>query len=288
MLCIMIKSMNIKFLCFKVLVPLLLEGVHKYNLQETFEATVKGFVNGVDVCESLGSKETITSHSLRSLCKTVLGDTNPDTNSASDRSKVLVQILAKICSNTEGGDKPSGVGSIDASKLMHVVTSVEEEASKLKHLKGMLDTQGTLRPIFEHQLKQKRAVRDRALVLRRLVAESGLDYKAVESVYEKAKAASSEDSSEEKLDEELKSELKSKVCEEASDEDVDELAALFKEHFSKKPTEQSDLKSSTTSSHSPKRFQQHNYYRKQNQQKRPSKAKQEKDSTATASAEAHE
>ena len=32
--------------------------------------------------------------SLRSLCKTVLGDTNPDTNSASDRSKVLIKVFS--------------------------------------------------------------------------------------------------------------------------------------------------------------------------------------------------
>ena len=34
-----------------------------------------------------------TSHSLRSLCKTVLLDTNPTTASASDRSRVLIQII---------------------------------------------------------------------------------------------------------------------------------------------------------------------------------------------------
>merc|ERR1719414_1182160 len=30
----------------KVLVPLLLEAIHKYNLSEQFEATVTGFING--------------------------------------------------------------------------------------------------------------------------------------------------------------------------------------------------------------------------------------------------
>ena len=43
----------------------------------------------------------------------------------------------------------------------------------------MLGTQGTLRPIFEGELRQKRIVRERAMALRKKVAESGLDYKAL-------------------------------------------------------------------------------------------------------------
>ena len=52
-----------------------------------------GFVNGVAVVENLGKDFSITSYSLRSLCKTVLSDTNPTTASASDRSQVLIQII---------------------------------------------------------------------------------------------------------------------------------------------------------------------------------------------------
>ena len=69
----------------KVLVPLLLEALYKYNLLPAFTNVVKGFCNTSTVVSELGDKEKITSLSLRSLCKTVLGDTNLPTNSATDR-----------------------------------------------------------------------------------------------------------------------------------------------------------------------------------------------------------
>ena len=45
--------------------------------------------------------------------------------------------------------------------------------------------QGTLRPIFESQLKQKRLVRTRAMDLRRIMAEAGLNYEATEAAFKK-------------------------------------------------------------------------------------------------------
>ncbi len=72
----------------KVLVPLLLEAVSKYNLADEFSAVVKGFVNGVSLVQRFGDMQRVTSFSLRSLCKTVLGDTNPNTSTALDRCKV--------------------------------------------------------------------------------------------------------------------------------------------------------------------------------------------------------
>jgi maternal-effect protein exuperantia len=72
----------------KVLVPLLLEALVKYNLVEEFCSVVKGFVNGAAVVQKYGDMQKVTSFSLRSLCKTVLADTNPNTSTASDRCKV--------------------------------------------------------------------------------------------------------------------------------------------------------------------------------------------------------
>jgi len=208
----------------KFLVPLLLEAVHKYQLFDQFQATVKGFVNGVHVVEKLGSKDVITSYSLRSLCKTVLGDTNPDTNSASDRSEVLIQILAKVTSGTDE-NSTTAAGAVDSSQLASVVTSVQEEVGQLKDLKGMLDTQSSLRPIFEARLKQKkRSVRDRAMTLRKLVAESGLDFKAVQDAFT-AKTEGDGDG-----EGALKEVLKAKIPD-AVDEDVDDLAEIVREYF---------------------------------------------------------
>ena len=167
--------------------------------------------------EKFGDKEKITSNSLRSLCKTVLNDTNPTTASASDRSKVVVNILGAILPGKNSG-------SVDASKLSEVATLVDTEEDELRQLKGMLGTQGTLRPIFEGQLRQRRSVRERAMSLRKLVAESGLDYKAVSELYKSA-------GEEEDATAKLKPVLKEKLMSSATDADVDELIVLLGAHF---------------------------------------------------------
>lgn len=160
----------------KVLVPLLLEALCKYDLLTQFTATVKGFCNSTDAISALGNQEKITSLSLRSLCKTVLGDTNIPTNSATDRSRVLVDILAEV---TQGEGKV-----VDSAKVAKYTQTVENEQEQLKMLKDVLGTQGTLRPIFESQLRQKRLVREKALNLRRLIAEADLDYSALKSAHD--------------------------------------------------------------------------------------------------------
>ena len=82
--------------------------------------------------------------------------------------------------------------------------------------------QGTLRPIFEGQLRQRRSVRERAMTLRKLVAESGLDYKALEDLYVSK-------------DIEVKPALKEKLSSSVSDADLDELIALLDGHFRPAP-----------------------------------------------------
>jgi len=190
----------------KVLVPLLLEALYKYNLLPAFTNVVKGFCNTSTVVSELGDKEKITSLSLRSLCKTVLGDTNLPTNSATDRCRVLVDILAAVT----GGEN----SLINVDKIIQYTQTVQSEESQLKSLKDVLGTQGTLRPIFESQLKQKRLVRERAMNLRRTIAEAGLDYSALESAYK--------DGSIRKKLEPTK----------APTDDIDEIVKLIDEHFS--------------------------------------------------------
>merc|ERR1712106_494499 len=127
-----------------------------------------------------GDKEKITSLSLRSLCKTVLGDTS----------------------------------LVNVDKIIKFTQTVQSEESQLKSLKDVLGTQGTLRPIFESQLKQKRLVRERAMNLRRTIAEAGLDYTALEAAFK--------DGSIRKKLEPTK----------APTDDIDEIVKLIEEHFS--------------------------------------------------------
>jgi len=191
----------------KVLGPLLLEALYKYHLLDSFTAVVKGFCNSSAAISALGDSSKITSLSLRSLCKTVLGDTSLPTSSV-DRCTALFSILARVTSQDGGGSD-----LISGGKLLPFSSSVTEEEHQLSQLKSVLGTQGTLRPIFESQLKQKRLVRERAMNLRRLVAEAGFEYAGL-------KVAVKEGT--------LSSELEAAG---AVKEDVEEIERLVREHF---------------------------------------------------------
>ena len=80
-------------------------------------------------CHVLGDKDVITSLSLRSLCKTVLGDTGLSTASAVDRSQVLVNIVTNI----------TGTGHMD--KIIKFCNSVSSEENQLTSLKNVLGNQ---------------------------------------------------------------------------------------------------------------------------------------------------
>jgi len=135
----------------------------------------------------------------------VLGDTSLPTASALERSEVLVRIMVNI---TEGE------GEVTADKIVKFCSSVSSEEEQLQSLKHVLGTQGTLRPIFESLLKQKRLVRNRAMSLRRTVAEAGLDYEAL--------GAAVRDGS-------LRKTLEATG---ATEEDIGEMVKLIEEHFS--------------------------------------------------------
>merc|ERR1711874_504732 len=100
-----------------------------------------------------------------------------------------------------------------AGKLLPFSSSVTEEELQLSQLKSVLGTQGTLRPIFESQLKQKRLVRERAMNLRRTIAEAGLDYSALEAAFK---------------DGSIRNKLESTK---APTDDIDEIVKLIEEHF---------------------------------------------------------
>ena len=78
---------------------------------------------------------------------------------------------------------------------------------------GEVGPQGTLRPIFESQLKQRRLVRERAMALRRTLAEAGLDYSSIAASLEAGRLASRLEAAG------------------AAGEDVAEIVKLVQEHF---------------------------------------------------------
>ena len=78
---------------------------------------------------------------------------------------------------------------------------------KIAHFKG------TLRPIFESQLKQKRLVRTRAMDLRRIMAEAGLNYEAAETAFKKG---------------DIRNKLETNNT---PAEDIEEIVKLVEDHF---------------------------------------------------------
>lgn len=223
----------------KVLVPLFLEALRRYNLLEAFDEVVVAFANSVKVAEKYADSEKVTSYSLRSLCKTILNNTNPATASACDRAKVLVEILSKVTQNNqnasgESSENTETLSKIDASKVLTVATSVKSERDEVTTLKSVLGTQGTLRPIFEGQLKQKRAIREHALGLRKLVAEAGLKYEDLAIMYKENIISNAAPSDEifVKQFESRRTTLKASIMD-ASDKDLEELVKLLDKHFIK-------------------------------------------------------
>ena len=71
------------------------------------------------------------------------------------------------------------------------------------------------------------------MALRKLVAESGLDYTALTELYssKEVEAAGSDKSA-------IKSLLKGKLSSDATDQDIEELIVLFEGHFCAPPTQQ--------------------------------------------------
>ena len=166
-----------------------------------------------------------------------MGDTSLATASAVERCAVLVSIMAAI-TRAPDSDPANTDTEVAADKLVKFSNSVAEEEKQLKSLKNVLGTQvsliailmpiyhndtssgyvtcllqGTLRPIFESQLKQKRLVRNRAMNLRRTMAEAGLDYEATEAALK---------------DGHIRTKLEASS---APAEDIEEIVKLVEDHF---------------------------------------------------------
>ena len=124
-----------------------------------------------------------------------------------------MDILEKVVGTKEN--------TLEDAKILSVSTTVQAEQEEVQSLKSVLGTQGTLRPIFEGQLKQKRAVREHAIYLRKLVAEAGLNYQDLAEIYQKSE--SREDKLKNRIDE-------------ASDKDIEDLVTLLDKHFIKTST----------------------------------------------------
>jgi len=159
----------------RILVPLLIQSLQRYNLVPAFSKLVKGFCNSADVISDLGNKAEITSLSLRSLCKTVLQDTSLSTTTAVERCKRVLEILTSVTSG-------KGSTSVDVDKIAPYIISVEEEIVNLNQLQSIENIQRSLRPIFGSLLGGGWQVRERMVRIRAAMAKAELDYSTLQSI----------------------------------------------------------------------------------------------------------
>ena len=96
----------------KVLIPLLLGALVKYNLMEQFSKVVKGFVNGVNIVKRFGDMNKVTSFSLRSLCKTVLQVRTTRSISLCVKQVPIPLVQEAMRSNLGWGDIPHCPGCV--------------------------------------------------------------------------------------------------------------------------------------------------------------------------------
>jgi len=159
----------------RILVPLLIQSLDRYNLMPAFSKLVKGFCNSADVISDLGNKAEITSMSLRSLCKTVLHDTSLSTTTAVERCKRVLEILTSVTSGKEGK-------KVDLEKILTYIVSVDDEILNLKKLQKIEEIQRTLRPIFGSLLGGGWQTRERMVRIRAAMAAADIDYKTLQSI----------------------------------------------------------------------------------------------------------
>ncbi|GLH07272.1 Maternal protein exuperantia [Gryllus bimaculatus] len=200
----------------KVAAPLLLEALRKYNMLDKFSSVVKGFANGYNVAEVKCAK-TIRSFSLRTLSRVLL-DKDEELDSAVDRARLSFQIVQHLC----GGEERQGSGDGDETTAPGLVLAISEftqtiaqEEEELARVKTVLDRQNSLRPVFAPMLRREK---NRAVNIRKLVAESGIDYDMLTSTF-KLKGN------------EGICELISSKLPRARAKDVEDLKNLLKEHF---------------------------------------------------------
>lgn len=178
----------------EVIPAILLESLSKYKLLARFKKSVKGFVNVYTVAKAKCSS-ALRTFSLRTLSPVLLNK-KEETDKAMARARLTLQIIQHL----HVGDKcaakaadASGSGDSDAATketvefIREFAQSMEAEEAKYAELKVVLNRQNALRPIFRHLHKASRRERQRASLLRRLLAEAEIDFSTLEQTWNKGK-----------------------------------------------------------------------------------------------------
>lgn len=205
----------------KVITPLLIEALRKYNLFDAFKHVVKGFANGYNIAEEKCAK-SVRSFSLRTLSRMLL-NREDDLDNASDRARAIYEVVQRV-SGVEDTDKQGGGDGDETeatSRLVEAIRNfchpIDTEEEYLAGLKEVVERQNSLRPVFEALLRIGRRERQRATFLRRLLAEAGIDYACLVKAFKEG--------GKEQLDKEVQAKTKAKP------KDMEELLKLLGSHF---------------------------------------------------------
>ncbi|XP_012260677.1 maternal protein exuperantia isoform X2 [Athalia rosae] len=177
----------------KVIPSMILESLRKFNLLDRFKQTVKGFLNGFNFAE-VKCADTVRTFSLRTLSRVML-DKEEELDNAVDRARLALQVVQHLSMGEEStkGGEGSGSGDSDAATkgtielIREFVQPTEEEEKELEGLKLVVNRQNSLRPVFGASLCQSRRERQHASLLRRLLAEAGVDYAELKEAWSSGK-----------------------------------------------------------------------------------------------------
>ncbi|XP_063221517.1 maternal protein exuperantia isoform X2 [Bacillus rossius redtenbacheri] len=175
---------------FRVIAPMLLESLRRYNLLDRFSAVVKGFVNGYKVAEAKCA-ESVRFFPLRTLSRILL-DKDPILDNAEDRAELIYEIAHRLCvedekpDETNGGDGDCAAGDTNlilGKAICKFGVTLEVEEKAIEEIKLVLDRQKNLTPVFASQLRATLRQRQRATVLRRLLAAEGVELATLAKSY---------------------------------------------------------------------------------------------------------
>ncbi|KAG8233651.1 hypothetical protein J437_LFUL013697 [Ladona fulva] len=205
----------------KVITPLLLEALCKYNLMDDFRRVVVGFADGYAFAENRCSK-TVRYFSLRTLARILLHRDEGELDHAHDRARAIFEVALNV-SGVEGS------GPIEESKRIEedvkmLVQSLQPfscptgtEEKGLLELKATVVRQDSFRPVFVAMLGQTRRDRLRAYALRALLVEAGLNLAFTEEAFKEGGADGVKKLLEERT--------------QAKTADLDDVHRLLMEHF---------------------------------------------------------
>ncbi|XP_046403095.1 maternal protein exuperantia-like isoform X2 [Ischnura elegans] len=205
----------------KIMTPLLLEALGKYNLMDDFRKVVVGFADGYAFAENKCAK-SVRYFTLRTLTSILLHRDDQELDHAHNRAQAIYEVATNVAGlenldaikDPEKGPKNLAI-LVDA--LRPFTLTVSEEENSLVNLRATVVRQDSFRPVFAAMLSRNSRERQRAFNLRNILVGAGLNYESTRLAHEKSGVEG----------------VKTLVSEavQAKVKDLDDLVRILMEHF---------------------------------------------------------